>query len=114
MDLEEIEWLISQIPLRSYAIVNGDLDTPFLIEKSYKNNLPIDPAEFIRGRRVVNLLKKILNRHPEQLDKFEYSESNLEHFIGTIQQNYENDEDVRELLEFQSLQNTIRLDQRLH
>jgi len=114
MDLEYVDWLISQIPMRSYRIIDGDLDTPFLITKSYKSNSRPDPAEFIRGRRVVNLLKKILNRHPEQLDKFEYSESNLEHFIGTIQQNYENDEDVRELLEFQSLQNTIRLDQRLH
>jgi len=114
MHLEEIEWLISQIPLRSYVIVEGDLDTPFVVEKSYKNNLPTDPLEFIRARRIVNLLRRILEAHPEQLDKFEYSESNLEHFIGTIQQNYENDEDVRELLEIPSIQNVIRLDQRLH
>ena len=85
-----------------------------MLEKSYKTNLIPDQPEYVRPRRIVNLLRRILEAHPEQLDNFEYPESNLEHFIGTMQRNYAHDEDVRELLEFQSLQNTIRLDQRLH
>ena len=105
MDLQEIEWLISQIPMRSYNIVDGDLDTPFLLGKRYKNNSLSDDVEFIRARRIINLLIRVLNRHPEQLDVFEISGSNLEHFVGTMKQNYEDDEDVTRLLAIPNIRN---------
>jgi hypothetical protein len=105
MDLKEIEWLISKIPLRSYNIVDGDLDTPFLMGKRYKSNSISNDVEFIRSRRIINLLTRILNNHPEQLDEFEISESNLEHFIGTLKQNYETDVDVERLLAIPNIRN---------
>ena len=105
MQLKEIEWFISSIPLGSYKLLHGDLDTPFLIKRNYHTNLPSDLAEFIRPRRIVNSLRRILSAHPEQLDDYEDSETNIGHFIGMLRENYQNDEDVRRLLEIPVLQN---------
>ena len=83
--------LISCIPLRSYKIKNGDLDSKYLPPR-FSNN------EYTSARLAMRKLKRLINKPKELLNLDYHPRVTLEHFMGTVK-HYENDEDVRSLLE---------------
>lgn len=96
--IRDIIGMISCIPLASYKIKGGDLDDLY--------SAPIlRRYSFISARIIVRLFTDLLRNNPDELRDLDYhAKSNLEHFIGTVQ-NYENDRDVHELLEMLNSEN---------
>ena len=92
--MQEITNLISCIPLISYKIKDGDLDTRYL------------PPRFSNHDYTsVRLVMRLLLDEPNELNDLDYfTRSSLEHFMGTVK-HYKNDEDVRKLLENPILNN---------
>lgn len=95
--LIEIIQLISCIPLRSYKIQDGDLDSRYLPPR-FSNN------EYTSARLAMRKLKRLINKPKELLNLDYHPRVTLEHFMGTVKY-YENDEDVRNLLENPILNN---------
>jgi hypothetical protein len=99
--LPDITMLIQQIPLVSNEIKGGDLDTRFKLRFGY----PFTSKRWhfnlaINARQIVIWLKDILEIEPNSIQEINISDqSNFEHFIDTMRENYETDNDVRELLE---------------
>ena len=110
--LQSIIMLIRQIPLRNNKIVDGNLDDKFLIRSGY----PFTSRRFrfdltITARQIVVWLDNLLENEPESLENLDiFDVSNLRHFVETMRDNYEEDTDVRELLENPILKNWINIE----
>ena len=63
----------------------------------------------INARQIVIWLKCILNQEPNVINELGEDQDSFEHFIETMQINYETDPDVRELLENPILENFIEM-----
>ena len=89
---------ISLIPLISYKIIGGDLDTFYSVPR-------FRMYDRINTRIIVLLLTDLARSQPDELRDLDYhANSSLEHFIGTIK-TFENDRDVQELLEMLKSEN---------
>ena len=105
--LPDIIMLIRQIPLRNNKIDDGSLNTRFFVRLGY----PFASRRFqfeltITALQIVIWLKDVLEIEPnsiQELDTFDHA--NFDHFIQTMRENYETDNDVRELLENPILEN---------
>jgi len=103
--------LIRQIPLRNNKIVDGDLDDKFLLTSDY----PFTSIRFqldltITARLIVVWLGNLLENEPESLENLDiFDKSNLRHFVETMRDNYQEDNDVMELLENPILKNWINI-----
>lgn len=110
--LQSIMMLIRQIPLRNNKITDGDLDDKFLLKSGY----PFTSIRFqldltITARQIVIWLENLLENEPESLENLDiFDESNLRHFVETMRDNYEEDNDVIELLENPILRNWINIE----
>ncbi len=105
--LPDIIMLIHQIPLGSNVIKEGNLDTRFLLMHGY----PFTSKRWnfiltITARQIVIWLKDLLEIEPNSIQELDiFDQSNFDHFIQTMRENYETDNDVRELLENPILEN---------
>lgn len=110
--LQRIMMLIRQIPLRNNKIVDGDLDDKFLLTSGYSfssRRFGFDLT--ITARQIVIWLGNLLQNEPESLENLDiFDESNLRHFVETMRDNYEEDNDVIELLENPILKNWIHIE----
>lgn len=95
--LKKIIELISWIPLISYKIKDGDLDTRYSTPESCR-------PYTITVRRIMKRLKQLSDKSNELNNLDYFSKCSLEHCMGTVK-HYENDEDVRSLLENPILNN---------
>ena len=86
----EIVQLISCIPLRSYRIIDGNLDTCY-------DGPRFSNHEYTSARLAMRKLKRLINKSKVLLNLDYHARVTLEHFMGTVK-HYENDEDVRLLL----------------
>src|SRR3990172_3172576 len=98
LGVEDIIFWISCIPLVSYKIKHGNLDTLYLPHRLRRYPL-------ISAQIIMRLLADLLRNNPDELRDLDYhAKSSLEHFIGTIE-TFENDRDVQELLEMLNSEN---------
>ena len=98
LGLRNIIGMISCLPLVSYRIRDGDLDTLYSAP-------PLRRYSFVSARIIVRLFTDLLRNNPDELRDLDYhTKSSLEHFIGTIQ-TFEEDRDVQELLEMLKSEN---------
>lgn len=109
--LPDIMMLIRQFPLRSYRIQDWDLDTRFPLTFGYPfTSRRWNFMLYINARQIVIWLKSILEQETNELLELSIEDqSNLEHFIGTMRNNFETDIDVRKLLENSILENFIEM-----
>ncbi len=107
--LPDIIMLIRQIPLRNNKIDDGSLNTRFLIKigypyTSYRRFLNYT----ITAKQIVIWLKDLLEIEPNSIQEIDiFDQSIFDHFIQTMRENYETDNDVRELLENPILENLM-------
>jgi len=107
--LPDIIMLIRQIPLRNSRIDGGDLNTRFLLRLGYPFTSRRFRFEFtINALQIVIWLKDILEIEPKSIQELNtFDRESFDHFIETMRENYETDNDVKELLENSILENSI-------